>query len=307
MTLGRRWGNRSEATEGRSRCDICGVEWLRAELERNEDGHLVCPDDRGTGISELQKRNARGGVEWARRLASSRGMDAWHPGLTDAAQDPAVTFAPFGVLLDLDPSTLALADGASVGPVAAGAATLSTPASPPGFVPPTYVARDSILKVPVLRFGANAWLNSSEAQFSRSLPVHHWFLFRQSHTASFGQIYGDTANFARVAWAQTVGVRVLNPSSGPIAFGRKVDDWSRAYAKVSATGDSFVKVGRQQVSGVAGTNSAITRINIWANFASGTSAWFLRRWVMIASEPDANALQAADDWVQQTFQGRIIT
>lgn len=49
-------------------CDICGVKWPAAQLVRNADGLLVCPEDRERSRSELGRINADSARDYAARL-----------------------------------------------------------------------------------------------------------------------------------------------------------------------------------------------------------------------------------------------
>lgn len=45
-------------------CDICGVNWHRADLIRKADGLLYCPDDvRGEDSVTLSRENAQAALE----------------------------------------------------------------------------------------------------------------------------------------------------------------------------------------------------------------------------------------------------
>jgi hypothetical protein len=72
ITIGRRYSGprRNYAAP----CDICGVVWHRHELQRDSEGMLVCPDDVGLNVKDINTLRAEGALEPSTVITRTRDL-----------------------------------------------------------------------------------------------------------------------------------------------------------------------------------------------------------------------------------------
>lgn len=304
-TIGPRLPSIRPRDDYESQCNDCGVHWFRSRMRYNGDGRLLCPDCWETGASELSAENAAGAARYAAALARPRPIDSKLFQDGDVAADPAVTFEPYEVLLDLNAETLDAEDGASLSEVVAGDVTLTLT----GGTAPTYLARDSALRAASLEINVSTDLRSNDARFFRPAPFTYWVLFKQvrpsvricsvANNQSAALVFGDSSAVVRNAGAAT-------PAVGSARW-YNVGDWGRACAMIADDDTTQLRHGRSILTGDAGPDG-LQGFRIGASTPSTPGAlWAVHRLLVLGGIPSREALWAGDDWVQQTFEGRVVT
>jgi hypothetical protein len=217
------------------------------------------------------------------------------------APDPAVTFAPFGVLLDMNATAIVASDGDSLG-----ASTIDGTlwgVVPPGNAP-TFVARDSVLEQPCISFGDDVRWVSADPRFTRASPLAYWFIGRLCNARSPFYICSASdlnQGSAYVGVSTSLGVAMVLRDSGatPFAIAPANVDWARASASFGSDG-AVARFANRRVTGVIGS-AGIAGLRL----ITGSGEYRLHRLIVTSSAPTESALSAADDWIAMTFGHRV--
>jgi hypothetical protein len=120
-----------------------------------------------------------------------------------------------------------------------------------------------------------------------------------------GAVDGSTSNCTASVTGSIMTVNNGSSLSGPPY---SPDEPRRIFVSFPSSGVALARAGARTVTGDAGsgTGPVALRLKSSASFSIGAFA-YLYRLLALGAVPTAAALQAADDWVQQTFQGRIRT